>query len=164
MGYDFEDVYQDILVLLQKIDEASFTWEIFDDHFVLQQKPGSYWYPTAYDEYLLAMQHQANTAKDIFSLIQEHEEELVDLLAFDSDWITEFAPSEHFPGFRWCECSKCGHIALEHFILGSMYHEAETLHKKCLSTDKGNYHIDSPRLMEAYTAARQARFDGRGGI
>ncbi|SRR6266480_246319 len=50
----------------------------------------------------------------------------------------------------WYECGKCGHVS----ILG--------IGLSCCACDPPDFQMDTPRLQEAFTKARQARFE-RGG-
>jgi hypothetical protein len=59
--------------------------------------------------------------------------------------------------YTWCECPKCG-------ILGIEYDGRAARLCKCFDYDKG-YNGASPNLLNAYLAARQARFEyGQSGI
>ena len=53
--------------------------------------------------------------------------------------------------YRWCECPKCGKVGIE-------FDGRAGRLCKCIDKDKV-YNVLTPRLLAAYTAARQARFE-----
>ena len=63
--------------------------------------------------------------------------------------------------YWWCECRHCGRLGIEYNGRSAWL---PCRGNTCPSYDGKDYNYDSPRLVEAYTKARSARFErfGRG--
>ena len=74
---------------------------------------------------------------------------------FDGEYFDYSGYMHNDNDYRWCECSKCGLIGIEYD--GRSYR----LPCNCFSGDQDGkgYNTGSLRLMTAYRAARQARFE-----
>ncbi len=111
-----------------------------------------------------------------FHVIQDPREPYIDRTS--KEWILQsfhlnIDPNDEHPGpvvegdydYQWCECPRCGSLGITH------YGDARLLKCGCLvesSTQQARlssydpdavFTDDSPRLMAAYMAARQARFE-----
>ncbi len=89
--------------------------------------------------------------------IKKHEQDLIKLLSYHQDWIWTLDDFRYSYPCYWCECPFCGEFGI------TDWGRTSGLPCKCFETrdinPSDNY--KTPRLIAAYTAARQARFEQR---
>jgi len=85
------------------------------------------------------------------SHIEQHTDNLLQLLEGREDWIVQVSQAPQKDAYMWLECD-----AGEGFWIGRKY-GYDTCH--CSRNHGGNPDHDSPRLIAAYNAARQAQFE-----
>lgn len=145
-----------IIVFLQQLDDASLRLAYYKDEedeegeIIIHSSIAPYSIEDrAYVAKAALAQHQLLTSLDAF--IDEHLDELTDILTPDDGFKIWFTPQPRYfeDDCVWCECDQCGTVAIHTPFL----HQHE-----CTSTTHGHFHIDTPRLLAAYEAARSARF------
>lgn len=81
--------------------------------------------------------------------IEKREDEICQALQSEEGWIREVFDGGEDEGERWHECSFCGKLAISNRSHHSQLCKHQQSHEQI---------DDSPRLLAAYEAARQARF------
>src|SRR6266567_2309153 len=95
-------------------------------------------------------QSLAQTVQEILPLIEKHKKELAVIYKpITWGWTVRFVDAHTTDTECWCECTHCENVTIDNPGL------------KCLACGEKDAHHrnDSPRLIAAYTAARQARFE-----
>lgn len=139
------DVPSDILAVFQKLTEAHIGFSAegcfrLDAEVGLQVK--------FLDDMLEYMQIQYNTILEVKSFLEDRHDEIeMLLLPPDDKWKVGFIAQHTVSASRW-ECERCGAIVLRN----------EDSQHQCNGATIINLRYDTPRLIQAYTAARQARF------
>ena len=142
-----------ILALLQKLKDSNLNLYVhqFGDLVVSPEKTP---YGTDYLEALIEkMQDQQDTLSELQNFLEEKTEEIKKHLTPQDGWTIEF--KRQFQGLEndclWGTCDSCGvhDLVTPPFCL--------TIHK-CDDGGEGVFVFDTPRLVEAYTAVCQARF------
>jgi len=104
---------------------------------------------TAIGYYTQELQQHHDVLQNLAPLLEQYEDDLRTALTVGEGEFTLFEPGGQIDETEWGECSACGHIDM-----GSSTYE---IPHRC--EGKGKYNTQSPRLIEAYTAARSARFE-----
>ena len=99
--------------------------------------------------YTKDLQQHYDVLQSLTPLLEQYEEDLRAALTVGEDEYPHFESGGQIEELEWGECNACGHITMA----SSQY----SLPHDC--NGKGTYTTESPRLMEAYTAARSARFE-----
>jgi hypothetical protein len=140
-----------ILALLQRLESARIDLSVnrFGE-LTICSNPISY-STNNLDEYLSYLEEQQETLQTVQKVLEEHAEEIRCTLTTENGWELEFFSQS--PDIEevsiWGECGTCGAFQLR----PSFLHE-----HTCNETTTGKLDYNSPRLMAAYEAARQARF------
>lgn len=140
-------VAPDLIILRQKLEDCCLELDVNEDEEIAIVSDYK-WTVEEIDEYRLTLQKQQELLKVIQELAANRKEELLDSLLPEEGWDYEFFEQRVFDNVKWLECTACGTLHL---------HFAKFSHP-CKS-DEGNFLDDTPRLMNAYKAARQARFE-----
>jgi hypothetical protein len=83
--------------------------------------------------------------------IETHKEEIKDVLSLEPGWTYDYLSQSDFDeDCRWLECKRCGA-----FEIGTVVKKKH----KCHDGIEGDLAQLTPRIQEAYTAARSARFE-----
>lgn len=142
----------DLLALLQKLHSHHIRLSVASEgELVVSTLPIPYGID-AIDAFLDNLQRQQNAVREFEAILVEKEEELQALLTPADGWKfhLETQPAGLENDCLWAECETCGHI------------EITTPFADLHICEDGKAHqlsFDSPRLIAAYTAARQARFE-----
>ncbi len=152
LGHDSTQKVQlapELLGLLQRAEFLLLTLEIDEEDGVeeLVFRPMDIsWKMNELQTYTSMVQQQLRFLKMAQNMIGEHEEEILAALHDEEGWEHELlGGSEEINYVFWRECVSCGKL-LFHF------------HHECPNGGRGEAVDNSPRLIAAYTAARQARF------
>lgn len=98
-------------------------------------------------DYISFVGQQLRFLKTFQTMVKEREEEIFLAVRGEEEWEYELLQgSEDIQGIFWRECSCCGALVIDFRP------------HPCVQEQRGTLLHDSPRLMAAYTAARQARF------
>lgn len=149
--YEYPDVTAEVLQLLQKLHDAEMKATVHEDDLVLHQN--DIWWEGAaktFDEFIQKIRQQATSLEKIAPLLKKHQQDLIKALKLEDGWENIFNQQLVFQGdSEWLECPNCHEIA----ILAADGHS----HLDC-PKGKGRWSCETPHLIAAYTAAREARF------
>lgn len=148
-GHEVETT-KEVLVILQKLEDTLLEANVEHDHLLLEHKYT--WNTDELDDFIYIIEQQHKIIPQIASLLKEHEDAIVEALTPFEGWSTIFIGQDTMSGWRWFECSRCGEYSTH---IGKRNGE---IHSECQYSEKGILVYNSPRLVAAYTAARQARF------
>jgi hypothetical protein len=152
---------REVLIVLERIEEAFLKLDIVGGQLQLTHSIPT-WYVNEQDVEMQDgfLYNMLGLQKLIphWQFLKEHEDEIVDALTPPDDrWEVHFSSLFVAPVWQWYECSKCKEILLHR--IGHPFYDPQVYHD---DTCKGLLVNDSPRLMAAYVAARQARFGKEG--
>lgn len=148
------DVSSEVLAILQKLEEAEIipTVGIPGWPLVLCYPLWLRYQVNQIPHFLHDMQQKHDALLAIAPLLNKYEEELTQALTVEEGWLFDFRRTDTgTDDLEWCQCLKCGEITLW------LEEDFSNEHFHCPKID-GKLVNDSPRLIEAFTAARQARF------
>lgn len=150
-----------ILAILQKVHDGGFSLSVLKpdafnetEDLVIKLNHAAPYGIDNIDSLLYKLQSHYTALEEIQEHLEKHEKEIHKTLTPADGWKIEFAPqpSDAFTpdSSYWGECEKCGAIDLSE-IFDNTHH--------CNDGVIGDLVNNTPRLIEAYTAARQARFE-----
>lgn len=150
-----------VLSLLQSLNDAYLCPSVVEeegfDHYIkfLQIKPfvprcsGIQEMGGFIDRFVERLQIQQNALQNLAPLLKEYGHELVEALTVEEGWHVNFSPSATLDELEIVECTGCHEIHI-----GESGYE----HYDCSQGQSSIYMNNTPRLIEAYTSARSARF------
>ncbi len=146
---------REVLVLFQKLKEADLEVEFENGQIFFRQTEYT-WEINDADQLAHVAQSQHVAATQLIPLLRQHKDDIAAAITVEEGWTVSFVDQLRMPSWKWYECSQCGDL----IITFSGYNKANKhyAHLQCLCSPKGTYIPASPRLIAAYTAARQARF------
>lgn len=141
-----------ILALLQKIHDNDLNIYVEERENILIIRSENHPYAVdSIDDLTYSLQQQINTLEDLQEYLEEHEKEIRKALTPEDGWEIDFFPQLN--GLEdiciWSECNSCGALQIKS---GFLYTH------QCNTTTQGTFSHNTPRLIAAYEAARQARF------
>lgn len=101
-------------------------------------------------EFIQLTQRQHDTLIELIPYLEQYKQALMKTLIADDEWEIEYDDPITVNGVEWFECKHCGKfdISIE-----------EMAHFDCHEdSQEGDLIKNTPRIMAAYTAAREARF------
>jgi hypothetical protein len=143
--------------LLQKLHEHNIRMEVQDGLVILQATQA---FPNqAYNvqNYLNSLHNQEHIVLQLAPLLEKYQQEILRVLTPETGWRHEFHSQTLSWDLAWAECSSCGNLALIANARDVDFEEALRWHR-CSENGRGSYCYDSPKLIKAYTKAREARF------
>lgn len=154
-GFTEEEIIvtPEILTLFQLAHEAHLEISLYHQSVRVRSNiqliPG---HPTyGLSHFLLKNQEQAQRLSMVEPLIKKHWDELDDLVcSIDPKWEVWFSNQRTVPGLLWVECDECHQIYISTDDYFHDIHSGDT---------PGIGVSGTPRIVSAYTAARQARFE-----
>lgn len=139
-----------VLGILKQLHSVGITAYVNDECFLMLRQEEFCATQEDLTNFANTIQQQYETIQRIAPFLREHEQDLIAALSIDDEWRIEFSPGFEFEDLVWVECSDCGGIDIgdQHAHIGCL--------KSAEHFNSPRY--DSPRLIAAYDAARQARF------
>ncbi len=148
-------VPREVLVVFQKLKEA-YVEVVFEDGRIFFRQTEYTWEIEGADDLACTAQTQSAAALQLIPRLQRYIDDITAAITVEEGWTVSFIGQLKMHSWKWYECSQCGDL----IITFSGYDRAnkQYAHPECPFSPKGTYILDSPRLIAAYTAARQARF------
>lgn len=140
---------QDLLVILQKLQEAQIEIKVKDNQLILHPRSTS-WQIGDLDYFAEVIKDQQKVASQIFPILEDYEDDLLEAMTPEEGWETDLLTLHESRGWKWQECTRCGLII--------PYIGSNQAHSNCSQNPQGILTKDTPRLIAAYEAVRQARF------
>ena len=156
MAYEVE-APKHIKMLLQKLLDHNIRMEVQDGLVILQATQA---FPNqAYNvqNYLNSLQNQEHIVLQLAPHLEKYNLEILRVLTPEMGWRHEFHSQSLSWDLAWAECASCGNLALIPNLRDVDFEETFRWHQ-CSEKERGIYCYDSPRLIAAYTKAREARF------
>lgn len=139
------DLSKEALAVLQKLHEAHFIAQSYQKHLLFT--PESVYGSEDLELYLTRLEKQRSILAEIITYVRQYEEEIASALIVEEGWEAEFREQIFVDGIEWVECSECEEITTG--VSGFPHHTC---------SNESRLSSKTPRLIEAYTQARQARF------
>lgn len=146
----------EVPLILQKISEAGLTLFVEggggeEKRLVLAHTDLARWGIDQPEAFFHWVQNQQHVMQPMFPLLRKHSQVLIEALTAHKGWENILIGQYHRDCFEWCECSSCGELTI---------HARRKIppHVYCSDTPTGLMLADTPRLLSAYRAAREARF------
>lgn len=144
-----------ILMLLQELKSNYITLSLDDTGcIILSAEETSDYTVYGISELISILQNQRDILHKAQDILKEKEEEIQKCLTPRDGWVVEFLEQDIETGIYdesvWGECDAC-----HTFHLVSPYGATH----QCSDTASSGFSFSTPRLIEAYAAARQARFE-----
>ena len=142
----------DLLALKQKMEDCFLqmdTGEENGDATVIFMHNSYSWDIGEIPEYLDTLQKQQYILPVFQSFAQTRKDEIIDMLIPEEGWDYEFCEQRELTGFAWIECPECKGLDI---------HYMHSWNHVCKDGKERIFVHNTPGLIAAYEAARQARF------
>lgn len=150
--YQYPDISTEVALLLQKLYEAKILASAEGNALTLLQH-NAWWEPTGdLQTFIQQIRQQADILESIAPLLEKHQQDLKNALVTEDGVENRFEEQQVLEEVsEWEQCTSCGEAGLS---------AAEgSPHQDCPNTENpGKWNRETPRLIAAYTAAREARF------
>jgi hypothetical protein len=146
-----------IKMLLQKLLDHNIRMEVQDGLVILQATQAFHNQAYNVQSYLNSLQNQEHIVLQLAPLLEKYNLEILQVLTPEIGWRHEVHSQSLSWDLAWAECSLCGNLA---FIPNTRDVDCEESFRwhQCSEKGRGIFCYDSPRLIQAYTKAREARF------
>jgi hypothetical protein len=142
-------VAPDLLILRQKLDDCHMSLEVDENGNFIVIPWDDEWKTQDLSSYQQILEQQQKIIPVIQEIASTRQKELLDLLIPNEGWDQDFQELQKFRNARWMQCLECEDFRL---LFSPTSHI-------CLYGKENTFSDDTPWLKEAYTAARQARFE-----